>query len=102
MSGAIGWMLHTFYGRIPSEPAAAHSEGQQAVQVNVPAGYRGSRATVFSQIDSGLMVYACNTTYGGVVFAYGSGPIAVLHFSLRAVGIDERSRPRLHQLLDLR
>jgi hypothetical protein len=39
--------------------------------------------------------------YGGVVFAYGSGPIAVLHFSLRAVGIDELSRPRLHQLLDL-
>lgn len=56
----------------------------------------------FSKLICGQAVYACNATYGGVVFAYASGPIAVLHFSPRAVGIDELSRPQLHQLLDLR
>ena len=66
------------------------------------AGYGGSRATVISKSISGLMFYACNATFVGVVYAYGSGPIAVLHFSLRAVGIDELFRPRMHQLLDLR
>ena len=66
------------------------------------AGYGGSRATVISKSISGLMFYACNATYVGVVYAYGSDPTAVLHFSLRAVGIDELFRPRMHQLLDLR
>ena len=78
-------------------------EGQQAVRVNVPScGYAGSRAIVISKLISGLMFYACNATYVGVVYAYGSGPTAVLHFSLRAVGIDELFRPRMHQMLDLR
>ena len=66
------------------------------------AGYGGSRATVISKSISGLMFYACNATFVGVVYAYGSGPIAVLDFSLRALGIDELFRPRMHQLLDLR
>ena len=66
------------------------------------ASYRGSRATIISKSISGLMFYACNATYVGVVYAYGSDPTAVLHFSLRAVGIDELFRPRMHQLLDLR
>ena len=65
-------------------------------------GYGGFRATVISKSISGLMFYACNATYVGVVCAYGSDPTAVLHFSLRAVGIDELFRPRMHQLLDLR
>ena len=66
------------------------------------AGYGGSRATVISKSITGLMFYACNATCVGVVYAYGSVPTAVLHFSLRAVGIDELFRPRMHQLLDLR
>ena len=48
------------------------------------------------------MFYACNATYVGVVYAYGFDPTAALHFSLRAVGIDELFRPRMHQMLDLR
>ena len=66
------------------------------------AGYGGSRATVISKSISGLILYVCNATYVGVVCAYGSDPTAALHFSLRAVGIDELFRPRMHQLLDLR
>ncbi len=66
------------------------------------AGYGGSRATVMSKSISSLILYACNATYVGVVYAYGSGPTAALHFSLRAVGIDELFRLRMHQLLDLR
>ena len=79
-----------------------HLEGQQAVRINVPScSYGGSRATVISKSISGLMFYACNPTFG-VVYAYGSDPTAALHFSLRAVGIDELFRPRRHQLPDLR
>ena len=66
------------------------------------AGYGGSRATVIAKSISGLILYVCNATYVGVVCAYGSDPTAALHFSLRAVGIDELFRPRMHQLLDLR
>ena len=66
------------------------------------AGYGGSRATVISKSISGLILYACNAIYVGAVCAYGSDPTAALHFSLRAVGIDELFRPRMHQLLDLR
>ena len=73
------------------------------MRVNVPScSYGGSRATVISKAISGLVFYACNATYVGVVCAYGSDPTAALHFSLRAVGIDELFRPRMHQLLDLR
>ena len=54
------------------------------------------------QIDFRLIFYACNATYVGVVYAYGFAPTAGLHFSLRAVGIDELFRPRMHQMLDLR
>lgn len=64
-------------------------------------GHGSSSETVISKLISGRKFYACNATYCGVVFAYGSGPVAVLHFSLRAVGIDELSHPRLHQPLDL-
>ena len=76
---------------------AAHLEGQQAVRVNVPSCrlWRLPRDCHF-QID--LILYACNATYVGVVCAYGSDPTAALHFSLRAVGIDELFRPRMHQL----
>ena len=82
---------------------AAHLEGQQAVRVNVPSCrlWRFPR-DVISKSISGLILYACNATYVGVVCAYGSDPTAALHFSLRAVGIDELFRPRMHQLLDLR
>jgi hypothetical protein len=50
---------------------------------------------------SGQKFYACNATYVGVVLAYGFGPVAVLHFSLHAVGIDELFRPLMHQPLKL-
>ena len=47
-----------------------------------------------------------NATSVGVVFAYargfGSDPKAALHFSLRAVGIDELFHLRKHQPLALR
>jgi hypothetical protein len=79
------------------------SGGQQAVRVNVPScRLWRSHATVIFKSISGLILYACNATYVGVVCAYGSHPTAALHFSLRAVGIDELFRPRMHQLLDLR
>ena len=82
---------------------AAHLEGQQAVRVNVPSCrlWRFPCDCHF-QIDFRLMFYACNVTYVGVVYAYASDPTAALHFSLRAVGIDELFRPRMHQMLDLR
>jgi hypothetical protein len=67
---------------------AGQLEGQQAVRVNVPSCrlWRFPCDCHF-QIDFRLMFYACNATYVGVVYAYGSDPTAVLHFSLRAVGI---------------
>jgi hypothetical protein len=75
---------------------AAHLEGQQAVRVNVPS-CRPARLSFPNRIPA-LILYACNATYVGVVCAYGSDPTAALHFSLRAVGIDELFRPRMHQL----
>lgn len=82
---------------------AAHLEGQQAVRVNVPSCklWRLPRLSFRNRFPA-VILYACNATYVGVVCAYGSDPTAALHFSLRAVGIDELFRPRMHQLLDLR
>jgi hypothetical protein len=53
------------------------------------------------KLISGQEFCACNATDVGVVFAYGSGPIAVSHFSLHAVDIDALFRPRMHQPLNL-
>lgn len=66
------------------------------------AGYGSSSRTVISKLISGQKFYACNATYVGVVLAYGFGPIAISHFSLHAVGIDELFRPLMDQPLNLR
>ena len=56
-----------------------------------------------SKFIPGQEFYAYNATYVGIAFvAYGSGPIAFSHFSLRAVDIDELFRLRMHQPLNLR